>query len=158
MSILIQCLAALFASAFFGELLRQPRGSIPYTALIGLNGYIIYLLLDQSTLAFFVAALAVGLLCELTARIRQRATTVYLVAAMIPLVPGLGLYRTMMFFAADDYSQALATGIQTLAGLGAIAVALTISTTVFANIHLPIRQDPALDGKDHQPHASTADQ
>lgn len=145
MQILIQCVAALFASAFFGELLQQPRGSIPYTALIGLNGYIIYLLLDGSTLAFFVSALAVGLLCELTARIRQRATTVYLVAAIIPLVPGLGLYRTMMFIAADNYSQALATGVQTLAGLGAIAVALTISTTVFANLRLPISRDGASD-------------
>lgn len=148
MAILIQCLAALFASAFFGELLRQPRGSIPYTALIGLNGYIIYLLLNSNTLAFFVAALAVGLLCELTARIQHRATTVYLVAAIIPLVPGLGLYRTMMFIAQDDYNQALSMGVQTLAGLGAIAVALTISTTLFANLRLPLLKEPAQNGKE----------
>ena len=66
MSVILQCLAALFASAFFGELLRQPRSTIPYTALIGLNGYIIYLLMAGSTMAFFTAALVVGLLCELT--------------------------------------------------------------------------------------------
>lgn len=136
--IVVQCLAALFASAFFGELLHQPRGSIPYTALIGLNGYIIYLLMDRSTLAYFVAALIVGLLCEFMARIKERATSIFLVSAIIPLVPGLGLYRTMMFVAAEDYRMALSTGVETMAGIGAIALALTISTTIFANLRVPI--------------------
>lgn len=141
MSIILQCLAALFASAFFGELLHQPRNTIPYTALIGLNGYIIYLLMSGSAMGFFIAALVVGLLCEFTARIRGRATTIYLVSAIIPLVPGLGLYRTMMFIAQEQYGLALTTGVETLTGIGAIALAITISTTVFANLRIPIKPD-----------------
>lgn len=141
MSILIQCLACMCASASFGVLLRQPRATLVYTSLIGLNGYLIFLLLNQSALAYFLAALAVGLLCELTARIKGRAVTLFLVSAIIPLVPGLGLYRTMMFLAGKDYAMALTTGMDTLVGFGAIALSLTLSTTIFSNIRLPIRQD-----------------
>lgn len=141
MNILIQCLACMCASASFGVLLRQPRATLPYTALIGLNGYLIFLLLEQSALAYFLASLAVGLLCELTARIKERAVTLFLVSAIIPLVPGLGLYRTMMFLASQDYAMALTTGMDTLVGFGAIALSLTIATTIFSSIRLPIRPD-----------------
>ncbi len=136
MSIAIQCLAALFASAAFGVLLRQPRDTLLHTSLIGLNGYIIYLLLDKGALAFLVASLVVGLLCELTARLKERIAMIFLISATIPLVPGLGLYRTMIFLAEKDYAQALSTGMETVVGFGAIALAITISTTVFSNIRV----------------------
>lgn len=141
MNVLIQCLAAMFASAAFGWLLRQPRQTMVYTSLIGVNGYVIYLLMDQTAMAYFVAALAVGLLCELTARITQMATTLFLVSAIIPLVPGLGLYRAMMYIAQEDFQRALSTGVETVTGIGAIALALTLATTFFSNIRIPVKPD-----------------
>lgn len=137
MNVIVQCLACMFATAFFGKLLRQPRQTLPHTVLIGLNAYVLYLLLDGSTLAFFLCGLLVGLLCELTARLQRMATTLYQISAIIPVVPGLGLYRTMMSVAARDYGAALVVGTETLAGIGAIALGLTISTAVFANIRFP---------------------
>ncbi|NLC33591.1 MAG: threonine/serine exporter [Clostridiales bacterium] len=147
MSIIIQCLASMFASAFFGELLHQPRKTMVYTSLIGLNGYVIYLLINKTAMAFFIAALAVGLLCELTARIMRMATTLFLVSALIPLVPGLGLYRTMMFIAQSDYSMALTTGIETLTGIGAIALSITISNVIFSNISISLKPQNSLKKK-----------
>ena len=141
MNILIQCLASMFATAFYGELLRQPRRTLPYTSLIGLNGYIIYLLMGKTGTAFFVAGLAVGLLCELTARIQRMATTIFLVSAIIPIVPGLGVYRTIMYLASQDFAMATSTGVETLTGIGAIALALTIATTIFSNIRLPLHPE-----------------
>jgi len=70
-------------------------------------------------------------LCELTARAVQRTTTLFLISSIIPLVPGLGLYRSMMALAGQDYQNALAIGIETLAGIGAIALALTVATALF---------------------------
>lgn len=150
MSVVAQCLAALCASASFGVLLRQPRDTLLHTSLIGLNGYIIYLLLDKGTMAFLVASLVVGLLCELTARLKERIAMIFLISATIPLVPGLGLYRTMIFLAEENYPQALSTGMETVIGFGAIALALTISTTVFSNIR--VRHGRTLPKGD--PHAS----
>ena len=137
MEIIIQCIACVFATMFFGKLLGQPRQTLLYTALIGLNGYILYLLLGGSTLAFFVCGLVSGLLCELTARLKRMVTTLFFISAIIPIVPGLGLYRTMMFVAAEDYERALVVGTETLVGIGAIALGLTIATAVFANIRFP---------------------
>ena len=71
MTVLIQCLAAMFASAAFGWLLRQPKRTMVFTSLIGVNGYVIFLLMGQTAMAYFVASLAVGLLCELTARVTR---------------------------------------------------------------------------------------
>lgn len=141
MNVLIQCLAALFASAAFGWLLAQPKRTMLYTSLIGLNGYVIFLLMGQTAMAYFVSSLVVGLLCELTARVLRMATTLFLVSAIIPLVPGLGLYRTMMYLAQEDFSMAVTTGVDTLTGIGAIALSLTIATAIFSNIRINVRPD-----------------
>ena len=55
MTVLIQCLAAMFASAAFGWLLRQPKRTMVFTSLIGVNGYVIFLLMGQTAMADFVA-------------------------------------------------------------------------------------------------------
>lgn len=149
MNMLLQCLAALFASAFFGALLQQPKDTLVHTSLIGLNGYVLFLLLGQGTEAYFLSALAVGLLCEIAARIKERVTMIFLISATIPLVPGLALYRSMLYLAAADYNRALSTGVQTLTGFGAIALALTISTTVFANI----RPSKTISAHERSPYA-----
>lgn len=137
MNILVQCFACMLATMFFGMLLGQPRQTLLHTVLIGLNAYVLYLLLDGSVLAFFLCGLLAGLLCELTARLKGMATTLFLISAIIPVVPGLGLYRTMMFVAAADYPHALQVGTETLVGIGAIALGLTIATAIFANIRFP---------------------
>lgn len=141
MNILIQCVAAMFASAAFGWLLVQPRRTMVYTSLIGVNGYVIFLLMGQNAMAYFVSSLVVGLLCELTARVTRMATTLFLVSAIIPLVPGLGLYRTMMYLAEEDFSMALSTGVETVTGIGAIALSLTIATMIFSNIRVHVKPD-----------------
>ena len=141
MTVLIQCLAAMFASAAFGWLLRQPKRTMVFTSLIGVNGYVIFLLMGQTAMAYFVASLAVGLLCELTARVTRMATTLFLVSAIIPLVPGLGLYRTIMYIAEDNFAMALSMGVETVTGIGAIALSLTIATTLFSNIRLRVKPD-----------------
>ncbi len=137
MNVIVQCIACMLATMFFGMLLGQPRQTLLYTVLIGLNAYVLFLLLHGSVLAYFLCGLMAGLLCELTARLKRMATTLFLISAIIPVVPGLGLYRTMMFVAANDYTAAIQMGTETLVGIGAIALGLTIATAVFANIRFP---------------------
>ncbi len=73
-------------------------------------------------------------LCELVARVAQRTTTLFLISSIIPTVPGLGLYRTMMALSENNFNLALKTGLDTLAGIGAIALALTLATVIFSLI------------------------
>ena len=131
MDVLIQAFACMAAACFFGLILHQPKSTLHFTALIGLLGYAVFTLMGGGILAYFLSGLTVGVLCELTARAVQRTTTLFLISSIIPLVPGLGLYRSMMALAGQDYQNALAIGIETLAGIGAIALALTVATALF---------------------------
>lgn len=142
MNSLVQALACMGAACFFGLILRQPKNTLVYTALIGLLGYAVYNLAGHNLLAFFLSGLLVGFLCELTARIIKKTTTLLLISAIIPTVPGLGLYRSMMALSEGNMDAALSIGVDTLAGIGAIALALTIATAVFSSIRPLSRQRP----------------
>ncbi len=130
MSWWIQLLSCGIAAASFSVLLKQPKNTIPVSSLIGMLGYSIFLLLHQTTLGYFLATLAIGILCEVSARIMKRAATLFVTGAIIPLVPGVGLYRTMRFAAEGRYSQAVQTGVATLLGICGIAMAITISSVL----------------------------
>lgn len=134
MDSLIQALACMAAACFFGKLLRQPTSTLVYTALIGLLGYAVFHLSGGGLMSFFLSGLLVGMLCELTARLVQRTTTLFLISSIIPTVPGLGLYRTMMALSQNDLAAAGSIGLETLAGIGAIALALTIAAVLFGSV------------------------
>ncbi|HPY94535.1 MAG TPA: threonine/serine exporter family protein [Clostridia bacterium] len=140
MDSLIRALACMAAAICFGKLLRQPRSTLVFTALIGLLGYAVYQLVG-GLLGFFLSGLLVGILCELTARVAERTTTLFLISSIIPTVPGLGLYRTMMALSENDLERAGALGLETLAGIGAIALALTFAAILFGSIR-PFRRIP----------------
>ena len=132
MSWWIQLIACGVAAASFSVLLHQPRSTILVSSLVSILGYGVFLLLKQTTLAYFLASLLIGLSCELAARLMKRVATLFVTGAIIPLVPGVGLYRTMRFVVDGEYSNAVETGAATLLGICGIAMAITISSVVFS--------------------------
>ena len=128
----IQLIACGVAAASFSVLLHQPRNTILVSSLVSVLGYGVFLLLRQTTLAYFLASLLIGLSCELSARLMKRVATLFVTGAIIPLVPGVGLYRTMRFIVDGQYSQAVQTGAATLLGICGIAMAITISSVLFS--------------------------
>lgn len=134
MKLFFELIGCLMATLFFAELLRTPRSTMLYTGLISICGYIVYIAMGMTTTAFFASSLIVSLLCEVVARIKKMTTTLFLVCGIIPLVPGLGLYRAVMFLAQNRYLDSLKTAVEALTGIGAIALAITFSTMLFSNI------------------------
>ena len=132
MSLWIQLLACGIAAASFSVLLHQPKSTILVSSLVGILGYTVFLALGQSTLAYFLSSLLIGLSCELAARLMKRAATLFVTGAIIPLVPGIGLYRTMLYVVDGKYGSAVQTGAATLLGICGIAMAITISSVVFS--------------------------
>lgn len=130
---LIEALACMAAAACFGTLLRQPKGTLLYTAVIGMVGYVVFQLVGDLP-GFFISGLCVGLLCEMAARLARKTTTLFLISSIIPTVPGLGMYRSMMALSQHNQEAALSIALSTVAGIGAIALALTISTAFFGFI------------------------
>ena len=133
MSWWIQLISCGVAAAAFSVLLHQPWKTIPVSSVIAVAGYAVFLLLGKSTLAYFLATLFIGICCEICARVMKRTATLFVTGAIVPLVPGVGLYNTMLYVVAGDYSHAVNTGAATVLGLCGIALAITMSSVIFSS-------------------------
>ena len=61
----------------------------------GAIGWLVYLLCGEDILAAFIAAVSIGIFSEVMARVRRCPVTGYLLVALLPLVPGGGIYYAM---------------------------------------------------------------
>ena len=96
MSWWVQLISCGVAAAAFSVLLHQPWRTIPVSSVIAVAGYALFLLLGKTTLAYFLATLFIGICCEICARVMKRTATLFVTGAIVPLVPGVGLYNTML--------------------------------------------------------------
>ncbi len=103
------------------------------SSVIATAGYGLYLLLDRNVLAYFLATVLIGLSCELCARIMKRTATLFFTSAIVPLVPGVGLYNTMRYVVDGEYNKAVSTGVFTLLAICGIALAVTITSVLFSS-------------------------
>jgi len=77
-----------------------------------------------------MASIIIGIYSEIMARILKSPVTTFAVCAMIPLVPGNGMYYTMYESVNGNAAKALSTGVQTMASAGAIAVGVLLVSSV----------------------------
>ena len=61
---------------------------------------------------------------EIMARVRKCPATSYLLIAIFPLVPGLGLYHTMEYYISGDSVNFAARGYETLGMAGGLALGI----------------------------------
>ena len=120
---------AFMATVAFGILFQAPKKILVQGGLIGAIGWVTFTILAKgmeypSYLANFWATVAVQLLCEVSARIFKQPATVFNVPAIIPLVPGLGMYQGMRYIINNDY--AYGSNIWMTTGLDACSIALGI--------------------------------
>lgn len=80
----------------------------------GALGWLVYLLAGKTILAGFFAAMAISLFSEVMARIRRCPVTGYQLVALLPLVPGGGIYYAMGYCLEGDTEQFLSALLGTL--------------------------------------------
>jgi uncharacterized membrane protein YjjP (DUF1212 family) len=127
-------LYAFFILAFFTTLgfcfqFHVPRKHWATASLAGACGFWLYeystLLLGYSIpFAGFLGAGLVALLAELCSRAGKDATTLFIIPGILPLVPGTGMYATMLYTLQSDFANAAETGVRTLLVAGCIATGL----------------------------------
>lgn len=132
----IQILAAAVASLCFGVVFQIRGKKLAFAAGSGAVAYSIYLCpwAQSTVIAIFCASCAITLYAEIVARVQKSPATVFLVAGLIPIVPGGGIYRCMYQALAGDLSQAAYTGYTTFLEAGAIAIGVV---TVASLMKLP---------------------
>ena len=120
---------AFLATVAFGVLFQGPKRILWRSGLIGGLGWVVFIGLKEvfsvhSFSANFLATVTIALASEIFARIWREPTTVFEVPAIIPLVPGLGMYKGMNYILQDYVSY----GSEVLLGaaLDACAIALGI--------------------------------
>jgi len=125
---------ALLATGAFALVFNVRGRDLPLAALGGALGWAVYLLIslqgNSELLAYFSSSAAIALYAELVSQLLHRPATTYLVCALIPLVPGGGMYYTMAESLRGNFQGTLATGFQTLSIAGAIAAGVAIASAV----------------------------
>lgn len=129
---IIKSIYALLATLGFGVLFNIKGKNLIFASLGGAITWFIYLLslkLNTSIMiALFLAALAAGIYSEILARILKAPVTIFSICSVIPLVPGGGMYYTMLASVQGDINKFLNTGLDTLASAGAIAVGILLAS------------------------------
>ena len=131
--ILIQLAAAFFGSLGFAELFGMRRRYLLPAALGGLLAWGVYLLLAERTGVFAacLASAAFGVLyAEVLARLYKTPATLFLIPAVIPLVPGGALYYSMDSAVRGDLEMARVYGSQTLNTALAIAAGMSFALAI----------------------------
>jgi uncharacterized membrane protein YjjB (DUF3815 family) len=98
--------------------------------------YLISLYYNRSVLfSVFIAIILVCIYCEIVAPRLRTPVSVFVTCAIIPLVPGRGLFQSMQFYIAGNNVQASKSILETLliAGTISIAIALVSSVTNLLN-------------------------
>ena len=112
--------------------MKKPR-ILLLSSLTGAAGWAVYILaapLGDVVLRSLVATLVVALLSEVLARVLKAPATIFLIVGIIPLVPGGGLYYTMDYLISGDLDLFLREGLQTGACAGAIAVGVSMVSSL----------------------------
>lgn len=119
--------AAQFAAAFLGTvafsvLYSVPREHYPVCGMIGGTGWLICWLFTNgfhagAVAGSFAATVFVVLASRVGSTVRKCPVTLFLIAGMFPLVPGVGIYRTVYYTLMKENAQSLYYGRQTL-GIG----------------------------------------
>ena len=135
MEILIQSAAAFLAIFGFAIILDAPKKFLFYAGAAGGVGWLAYLLTleaNQSViLAAFLSSLSAAVLSHLFARKLKAPVTVFLVAGILPAVPGASIYRCVYYLIQRQTMLSTYHLMQTLQIAGAMALAIFIVDSLF---------------------------
>ena len=139
----LPCLWAFWASVAFGLVYNIHGGGILICGLGGALGWLVYLLMQQlptgHILAAFIAAAAIAVFSECMARLRRCPVTGYLQVALLPLVPGSGIYYAMRYCVAGENELFLSTLFNTFGMAASLAVGAMLASTLVRIVmpHIP---------------------
>ena len=136
--VLLKSLYAALACAGYGILYNTRGTGLFICAFGGAVATAVYTLVaaaaGDAIPATFAAAVAVSLYAESMARLRKCPVTAYQLIAMLPLVPGGGIYYTMSAAVDGDLELAAALGVTTLGVSGMISLGLLMVSALVGMI------------------------
>lgn len=135
LNMMLQVICAFLGVVALAVLFRVPKKYLFFSGLVGGGGWCAYLLVTEGTgnpmVSAFWAAFFVALLSQIFARIFKAPVTVYLVSGILPLVPGVGMYRMVYYLLQGNNTQTSYYFSYTLQIAGMIALAIFVVDSFF---------------------------
>lgn len=132
---IFRIIAAFFGTILFMVLFNTSRRELILCGLMGVISWATFdvlktYLIESSSASAFIAAMLVCIIALPMARRRKKPVTIYELAGIIPLVPGLGMYQALYNLVIRNYSVAMDVFMETISVAGAIAVAMLLMASV----------------------------
>ena len=127
-------LFAFCSTVGFSILFHVPKKHITSAGLAGALGWLTYTYFitsgSGSVLACFAGSCVVAIISDVFSRAFKDAATIFVIPGILPLVPGAGMYYTMLAILEGNIEKMASTGTETILMAGAIAVALLVVASV----------------------------
>jgi len=139
MNYFLPCLYAFTACLAFSVVFNMRGKMLVFASLGGTLGWLVYLLcgsLQNDIMQFFLATVAISIYSEIMARVHKVPVTGYLLVALLPLVPGGGIYYAMEYCIIGNTDLFLETGLHTLGIAGALAMGILLVSSFVRLWHI----------------------
>lgn len=131
---ILNSLYAFMATLGFCIIFNIKGKNLFYTSLGGGFSWFFYSLFNSLGLSditsLFLSSLVLSLYSETMARLLKAPVTTFIVCALIPLVPGSGMYYTMVESIQGNVNSALQLGLSTLSSAGALALGVALVSSL----------------------------
>ena len=125
---------AFFGALGFAMLIHAPRKSWLLSGLIAGLSYLLYWVMTyfgiSDNLAVFCGALFGSVSGQICARRAKMIGTVFLISAIVPVVPGLGLYRMMELLGQGRNGPGISQGVQAIITIAMIVLGVSMGSLV----------------------------
>lgn len=135
---IIQTFVSFIASLGFGIIFNIKGKNLIFAALGGGLSWFCYLSFSRlnisDVLSFFLSSVIFSIYSEICARVLKTPVTTIVICALIPLVPGAGMYYTMYETITGNVSGAIELGLTTIANAGSLALGVIFVSTITRQI------------------------
>ncbi|MDD7794039.1 threonine/serine exporter family protein [Clostridium sp. 'White wine YQ'] len=129
-----EIVVSIIATFGFGIIFNIKGKNLVFASLGGGLGWLVYKLSlthsNSGTLALFISSIIFSAYSEILARILKSPVTTFIICALIPLVPGGGMYYTMYEIVQGNIDKSLELGLNTLASAGTLALGIIFVSSI----------------------------
>ena len=126
MDVIFQIVMAFLACIAFSIIFNAPKKELPFFFFFCSVSWGVYFfvnqMLSQQVLATFLATLVVTIVCRFLSSVRLEPSTMYHIAGILPLVPGMNIYNAMSGILSNDLLYCFGQGVMALKLAAAIAI------------------------------------
>ncbi len=137
--IILHSIGAFGGTLGYAFLLNAPLNTVMPASLTGLLGYVIYEvminILGQGVIfSYFVATVVIAVICEMAARMMRMPSTIFLLTALVPLVPGYTFYCAMLAIVEHNGQAFASFGLEAVQIVAIIAVGAAVTSVLFRTL------------------------